>query len=64
MLSQLLGNHMPNPDRELAYHSAGAFCDDVILAIACAITECAITFVGPWFWMCLILPFLIEELRT
>ena len=55
---------MPNYDRELAQYSARTFGDDAVLAIACAITECAITFVGPWFWVCLILPFLVVELRS
>jgi len=36
--------------------------DDILLAIACAITECAITLVGPLFWMCLASLFLVAEL--
>jgi hypothetical protein len=36
--------------------------DDTLLAIACAITECAITVVGPLFWMCLASLFLVAEL--
>ena len=36
--------------------------DDIRLAIACAITECAITLVGPLFWMCLASLFLVAEM--
>ena len=63
---------MANHDREFVRYSdrtfdwsAGEpeFSDDTVLAIAYAISEYAITFVGPWFWMCLILLFLVAELE-
>ncbi len=37
-------------------------CEDPLLAIAYAISEWAITFVGPIFWMCLAYLFLVVEL--
>jgi hypothetical protein len=55
----------------LSYHSDRAFdwtyrepdlADDNVLAIAYAISEGAITFIGPAFWMCLVLLFLVAEL--
>jgi hypothetical protein len=38
------------------------FADDTLLVIAYAISEGAITFVGPFFWMCLVALLLIAEL--
>jgi hypothetical protein len=63
---------MPNHDRELTHRSAqtffqpdkqSEFSDDTILAIAYWISEYAITFIGPYFWMWLILLFLVAEFR-
>jgi hypothetical protein len=61
---------MPNHDRELAprlEHSffwpdkTPDFSNDAVLAIAYAISDGVITFVGPCFWMALILLFLVAE---
>jgi hypothetical protein len=58
-------------NHELSYHSDRAFdwpyrepdfADDNVLAIAYAISEGAITFIGPGFWICLVLLFLVAEL--
>jgi hypothetical protein len=60
---------MANQDQEIVHHSFGwsarepDFSHDAVLAVAYAISEYAIIFVGPWFWMCLILLFLVAELR-
>jgi hypothetical protein len=62
---------MPNHDRELAPHLERSFfwpggrpefSDDALLAIAYAISDGVITFVGPCFWVSLILLFLVAEL--
>ena len=62
---------MPNHDRELAPHLGRSFFwpdrtpefpNDAVLAIAYAISDGVITFVGPCFWMALILLFLVAEL--
>jgi hypothetical protein len=63
---------MPNHDRELAQPSArifvrpdgqSEFFDDTFLAIAYTISEYAIIFIGPCFWMWIIMLFLVAELR-
>jgi hypothetical protein len=62
---------MSNQDRELASHLGRSFFwpdrtpefpNDAVLAIAYAISDSVITFVGPCFWMALILLFLVAEL--
>jgi hypothetical protein len=70
-LPQLCGQQMSNHNRELAPHLGRSFFwpdrtpefpNDAVLAIAYAISDGVITFVGPCFWMSLILLFLVAEL--
>jgi len=43
-------------------HSDLGFLDDPLLAFAYQVSDGAITFVGPIFWMCLVYLFVLAEL--
>jgi hypothetical protein len=57
---RVLANHA---DRKAdLLNSSPEFADDALLELAYTISEYAIDFVGPFFWVCLVWLFLVAEL--